>query len=151
MLNLFQYLFKRDSEINSEWQKDNNHKRLFINPTVMLNSFQHLFLLNSEINSEWLYTRLLRRFAVKEMLRNKLNKLNLLQKRKNHLFKWRVWKIIGKIIGKNYILNLAIVCVSTHNYLTTQLWEQFEGSFNVFFCYWLQCFHFLFNRISFSL
>ena len=31
-------------------------------------------------------------FAVKEMLRNKLNKLNLLQKRKNHLFKWRVWK-----------------------------------------------------------
>ena len=92
MLNSFQHLFLLDSETSSEWQKDNNHKRLFINPTVMLNSFQHLFLLNSEINSEWLYTRLLRRFAVKEMLRNKLNKLNLLQKRKNHLFKWRVWK-----------------------------------------------------------
>ena len=32
-----------DSEINSEWQKDNNHKRLFTNQTVMLNLFQHLF------------------------------------------------------------------------------------------------------------
>ena len=32
-----------DSEINSEWQKDNNHKRLSTNQTVMLNLFQHLF------------------------------------------------------------------------------------------------------------
>ena len=56
MLNLFQYLFKRDSEINSEWQKDNNHKRLFTNQTVMLNLFQHLFLLDSEILLNYCFT-----------------------------------------------------------------------------------------------
>ena len=56
MLNLFQYLFKRDAEINSEWQKDNNHKRLFTNQTVMLNLFQNLFLLDSEILLNYCFT-----------------------------------------------------------------------------------------------